>query len=111
MAINTLDLLTRKTAVLKRIDESIVEKIIRHKWSSLHESLSKYTVVEDCGLGKFKIRNKVALKKLTQTLEKIDYWTKRFDEESDLRKKTTIGRRLESLQSDLEYIKTKIDEN
>lgn len=110
MAINTLDLLTRKTAVLVRIDESIVEKVIRHKWASLHESLSHNIVVEDSGLGKFKVRKKVAEKKLAQTLEKIDFWTQKFDEEQDERKKNTISRRLNTLHSDLEYIKTKLNE-
>lgn len=109
MAISTLDLLVRKTAVQVNIDESTVEEVIRFKWKSLHDAMLLSRAVEDSGLGKFKIRDKMVLKALGTIEREIDRFHRDLEEEGITeRRKETIMRKILSAKDSLEYVKSKL---
>ena len=111
MAISTLDLLIKKTAIQLIIDESIVEKVIGYKWKSLAEALSKNTVCEDSGLGKYKVRFGVVKKKLEKLETILEALQKKILIEESKVKKNTLQRKIDFTTTEIAYLKTKLESN
>lgn len=111
MAINTLELLVRRTAVLTRIPESICEVVLGFKWKSLAESLYDSTNVEDSGLGKFKVRYGVVKKNLNKVLARLKYNYQLLELEDDDKKRKTIEHTIKNLLIDQDYLLSKLYED
>lgn len=105
----TLESLIKKTIEATALPEATVEKIIGFKWKFIHESLSKSKGIEDSGLAKFKIRPHKVLKKLKEYESIRGGYLKRLNEEEISEKcKDTLLRKLQSVESDIEYLNTKL---
>ncbi len=110
MALSIIELIIRKTAVQKNIPESIVEKVIAHKFKEVYEAHSKCRSVEDSGFGTFKIRPKVVGKRIRIIERIIDSLERELQDGTELtdRKRASKQRSIEKLIEDKKYLETKI---
>ncbi len=109
--LSIIELIVRKTAVQLNIPESIVERVINHKHKAVHEALRLHTSVEDSGFGTYKVRPKVAIKRIAKVEREIVWITKQLQDGKETltdRRIQAYQRMIETLIEEKRYLETKI---
>lgn len=107
---NLLEGFEKQTAELLKIDLKVVEKVINHKWKTLFDSLYVNTEVEDSGLCKLKIRPKKVQQEIKNLNNMLLGYNRQLEKEEDLKKIETLKRKINTAETDIAYLKTKINE-
>jgi len=110
MSINSLDSILKETATDLNIDFDIVDIVINHKWRTIYENISIQSSVEDSGLGKFRLRPSVINKRIQKLERYINSGKTKLETETNERKIRTINIHISQATSDIEYLKTKLNE-
>lgn len=102
------DSFSKKVAEELGISEEIIYEVIRWQWKSANKALNSEKSVEISGLGKFLLRPKPIAKRIKLLNTYINAYNKRIATTEDENKVRTLNRRIENMQSEIDFLNTKL---
>ena len=105
------ELIIRKTSVQLNQAESIVEKVIQHKYKSVYDAQYLYKSVEDSGLGTFNIRSSKVISRLKALNAQSEAIVKKLQNEEKINDeihKEKLEKILDGIQEEIKYLESKI---
>lgn len=102
--------LIKKMSLEKNISERIITAVINHQFDSARNALKEHNTVEISNFGKFSFNIKKAVKKMKNFLSIRDGYEKMLSSTTDEEKIRKLNVKLNSINSNIEALKPKVDE-
>lgn len=102
------DSFSKKVAEELGISEDIIYEVIRWQWKSANKALNSEKSVEISGFGKFLLRPKPIAKRIKLLETYIKAYNRKLENTEDESKQRTLNLRIESAQSEIDFLNTKL---